>query len=138
MKQSTLFAVVLITLSIVGSGCAKSRETAASATQEFRRRAFAEDWLSIYKGAEPDFRKSISEADFVKMMNGVHGKLGGWKSSRDPIWNVNVGTAGRIVKLRFESQFEKGPATEDFVWRIQNDQGTLLGYQINSPIFILN
>ena len=138
MKRNKFIGIVLVTLSLLGSSCAKSREAAFSATQEFRRRAFAEDWLSIYKSSAPEFQKSVSEADFVKMMNGVHGKLGGWKSSRDPLWNVNVGTAGRIVTLKYESQFENAAATEDFVWRIQNDQGILVGYHINSPIFMVN
>jgi hypothetical protein len=138
MKRNALFGIVLIALSTMGSGCAKSREAAAAATQEFRQRAFAEDWPSIYKASAPEFQKSVSETDFVKMMNGVRGKLGGWKSSRDPLWNVNVGTAGRIVTLKYESQFEKGPATENFIWRIENGHGILVGYHINSPIFLVN
>lgn len=138
MKRNTFLGILVVAISLLGGGCAKSRQAASSATQEFRRRAFAEDWLSIYKGSAPEFQKSVSEADFVKMMNGVRGKLGGWKSSQDPLWNVNVGTGGRIVTLKFQSQFEKGAATEDFVWRIENDQGILVGYHINSPIFMVN
>jgi hypothetical protein len=138
MKRNTFFGFLLIGLSILGAGCAKSREAAATATQDFRRHAFAEDWASIYKGSAPEFQKSVSEADFVKMMNGVRGKLGGWKSSQDPTWNVNVGTGGRIVTLKYQSQFEKGTATEDFVWRIENERGILVGYHINSPVFMLN
>jgi hypothetical protein len=138
MNHKTWLGIAVVVGSLWGGACGKSREAAATATQEFRQRAAAGHWVSIYKGAAPEFQKSITEADFAKMMTGVSGKLGTWQSSKTPIWNVTAGTGGRTVTLKYESQFEKGIGFEDFLWRIQDGRGILLGYHINSPVFMAN
>ena len=40
------------------------------------------------------------------------------------------------MRLTYQSQFAKGAASEQFVWRMQTDGPALLGYHVNSPLLI--
>jgi hypothetical protein len=127
-----------IVLSLMGIGCTKTRAAAAEATQEFRQRCARGELAKIYNESGPDFRASTTEADFTKFMTGVSRKLGVWQSSKSVGVGVNVGLGGRTVNLRYNSQFEKGPAAEEFRWRFEGERAILLGYNINSPVFVTN
>ncbi len=72
-------------------------------------------------------------------MQGLSRKLGAWQSSKEPAWKVFVGTSGRTVTLQYGSQFERAPATEEFVWRV-GSEGTpvLLGYNVSSRALVAN
>ena len=52
-------------------------------------------------------------------MEGVKERLGVWQSSDEPTWKVFAGTSGQTVTLVYTSHFERGTATEEFVWRVQ-------------------
>jgi hypothetical protein len=123
-------------MSVLADGCAKSREAAETGTQAFRRRAANGEFSGIFREAAPEFQKSTTEADFANLMEGIGRKLGAWQSSKPPAWKVFSGTGGRTVTFGYASQFEKGPANEEFIWRIQGDRAILVGYHINSPLFL--
>ena len=80
---------------------------------------------------------SISRDEFVKFLGALHGKLGSFKSGKTTGWNVNVGTGGHMVTLTREAQFEKGPGTEQFVFRVQGERAVLAGYHVNSRLLII-
>jgi hypothetical protein len=130
--------IVATLISLIAGGCGKSREAAEAGTQEFRARCARADFSRIYKEAAPEFRNTVAEADFAKLLEGVSQKLGTWQSSKPPAWTAFSGTGGRRVTLKYDSQFEKGAAVEEFIWRIQEGRGVLLGYHINSPVFLAN
>jgi hypothetical protein len=136
MKRSIWLGVAVVGLSILANGCGKSRETAEAGTRAFRNYAAKCEFVSIYREAAPEFQKSATEADFMKLMEGVGRKLGAWQSSKPPAWRVFAGTGGRTVTFAYASQFEKGSANEEFIWRIEGDRAILVGYHINSPLFL--
>jgi len=136
MKRSACLEVAVVALSFLGHGCTKSRETAAAGTEAFRKHAARGDFSDIYREAAPEFQKSATEADFAKLMAGITGKLGAWQSSNTPTWRVFSGTGGRTVTLGYASQFQKGGANEEFIWRIEGDRAILVAYHINSPLFL--
>jgi hypothetical protein len=136
MKRSAWLGIAVLALSVLADGCAKSRETAEMGTQAFRRRAANGEFTSIYREAALEFQKSTTEADFAKLMDGIGRKLGAWQSSKPPAWKVFSGMGGRTVTFGYASQFEKGPANEEFIWRIQGGRAILAGYHINSPLFL--
>jgi hypothetical protein len=49
---------------------------------------------------------------------------------------VNIGTGGKTVFLGYNSEYEKGSATEEFVWRPAAPAPKLVGYHLNSPLFL--
>jgi len=136
MKHGTRLGIAVLALSVLAEGCTKSRETAEAGTQTFRRRAANSEFTSIYRAAAPEFQQSTTEAAFAKLMEGIGRRLGAWQSSKPPAWKVFSGTGGRTVTFGYASQFEKGPANEEFIWRIQGDRAILVGYHINSPLFL--
>jgi hypothetical protein len=69
-------------------------------------------------------------------MKALDQKLGPWTSAAEPGWNVTRGTAGQVVSLTYQSQFAKGPVSEQFTWRIENGEPVLLGYHVNSSLLI--
>ena len=40
------------------------------------------------------------------------------------------------MRLTYQSQFAKGAASEQFVWRMENGGAALLGYHVNSPLLM--
>ena len=136
MLRSVWLGIGVDAFSILANGCAKSREIAESGTQAFRNRAAKGEFTTIYREAAPEFQKSATEADFAKLLEGIGRKLGAWQSSKPPAWRVFSGTGGRTVTFGYASQFEKGSANEEFIWRIQGDRAVLVGYHINSPLFL--
>jgi hypothetical protein len=136
MKRSAWFGITVVALSLMTGGCAKSREIAEAGTHAFRGHAAKGEFASIYREAAPEFQKSTTEADFAKLMEGIARKLGAWQSSKPPAWRVFSGTGGRTVTFGYASQFDKGNANEEFIWRIEGDGAHLVGYHINSPLFL--
>jgi hypothetical protein len=136
MKRSAWPGIAVVALSLLADGCGKSRATAEAGTQSFRARVAKGEFASLYREAAPELQKSTTEADFVKLMEGIRRKLGAWQSSKAPAWKVFSGTGGRTVTFGYSSQFEKGAANETLVWRIQGDRAILVGYHINSPLFL--
>jgi hypothetical protein len=92
-----------------------------------------EQYSTIYKTADDKFHSAISEAEFVKLLQAIHNKLGTVKES-----NLrNAGVAwfagqGYTVTLVYDTQFSDGSGAEQFVWHVKDNQPTLYGYHINS------
>jgi hypothetical protein len=125
-------AAGLLALGFILSGCSKSRDAAVAATEQFRVQVARGQYAEIYRDATPGFRGSISEPEFVKMMDGVSKKLGRFRSASPQGWKVNFGTGGRMITLGFASEYEKGRAVETFVWKSQGDAMALQGFNVNS------
>src|SRR5262249_11227833 len=96
------------------------------------RGAFAE----IYANAGPPFKTGTNQEQFLKWMGAMSRKLGKFRSAEAQAWKVNSGSDGTTVLLGFNTHFENGPAEETFVWRVNEAEPTLVGYHINSPLFV--
>jgi hypothetical protein len=129
----------MVTALIVLAGCGRaSREKAEAATAQFHRQLQLGASSEIYISAAPEFRASLSETDFRRFVANLNARLGVWRSSGPPSWNLMVGTNGTSVTLKYDSEFERDKATEQFVWRIEGELATLVNYNINSRGLLLN
>jgi hypothetical protein len=63
----------------------------------------------------------------------MHRKLGRITAATPAGFNVNVGTGGTVVTLRYETTFEKGEAVQ---YRVRGKRASLAGYNINSPSLV--
>lgn len=138
MNLSVFRVTAFVALLLITISCTKARSTAEAGTQEFRRRSHAGEHVSIYRHAAPELQKAISENEWVTLMETIRGKLGVWESSGPPTWNVLSGTGGRRVLLRYQSKFANGPASEEFVWRVEGGTALLVGYHISAPRLLQN
>ena len=131
--------VALAGWALVAGGCSRALESAETASREFHARYERAAYADVYREAAPELRQTVSETDFVKMMEGLARKLGGWRSSKDSAWKVFVGTGGQTVTLQYGTEFERASATEQFVWRVDGaGKPLLVGYNVNSPALLTN
>jgi hypothetical protein len=87
----------------------------------------------IYGEATDQFRGTGSRQQAIAFLKQVHGKMGASGKSSIRGLDVSVSTQGRFVSAAYASEFAQGPATESFVWRMDQDQPRLWNYQVDSP-----
>jgi hypothetical protein len=125
--------VAVIASALVVAGCGGT-DAAKRGVEDFRSRVAQRSYTEIYRSAGAELRQGTSEEQFERFMLAIDRKLGPWQSAEEPAWNVMRGTAGHLVRLTYQSQFERGGANEQFLWRIEHGQAVLLGYHVNSPL----
>jgi hypothetical protein len=121
------------------SGCS-SGEHLKAAEQEvahFHQMLDAGQFERIYKEASPDFRKAAPQEKFAEFAGAVHRKLGRVRTAERQGFNVNYGTGGTQVTLSYQTQFANGPAVETFVYRSSDAGAKLVGYNIDSDVFVI-
>ena len=128
---------ILAALSLAGCSAIDDTKAAETGVTAFHRAMDAGQFAAIYDASGPEMKSSLSRDDFVKMLTAMHGKLGAYRSGKTTNWNVNYNAGGHMVTLNREAQFERGPGTEEFVFRVEGDKATLLGWHVNSNALIL-
>jgi hypothetical protein len=120
------------------SACSPVADTKAAedGVTAFHRTMDAGQYAAIYDSSAPDMSSAISRGDFVKLLTGLHAKLGAFQSGKTTNWNDNATTNGHYVTLTRQAQFQRGPGTEEFVFRIENGRAVLAGYHVNSNVLV--
>ena len=59
------------------------------------------------------------------------------KSTTLQTWNVMQGPGGQSVTLIYKTAYEKGEASEQFVYRLHGKVAKLVGYHVNSNALII-
>ena len=124
---------------LAGCGMKESFEDAGVEVAKFHRALDAGRAQEIWNSADPQFRGATQQAQFTKLIDAVHGKLGKVRASKQTGWNANATTGGTFVTLTMETTFERGSGVEQFVYR-KGDGGhmALVGYNIQSQDMMLN
>ena len=89
-----------------------------------------------YDASAPDMKSVTSRDQFIALFGAVHDRLGAYKSGKTVGWKDNAETSGHYVVLDREADFERGSATEEFVFRIEKGEAVLAGYHITSNVLI--
>ena len=134
MKHAAITAIAGFAL----VSCSADTTAAESGIEQFHHAYNSGQLREIYAASASDMKQSTSEADFVKFLSAVRSKMGPYKSGKTVGWHVNVGTGGRLTTLNREAVFERGKATEQFVFRGEKPGAKLVGYYINSPALVIN
>src|SRR5262245_43345119 len=111
MKRLLLGLAVALSLSACSAGA--STKAAEAGVTSFHTDMDAGKYGAIYDASSSDMKTAITRDDFIKLLDGLHTKLGAFKSGKTTGWNVNVGTEGNMVTLNREAVFERGPGTEE-------------------------
>jgi len=125
-------AVIVVAIPLIASSCARAREAADAASLEFRMRISRSAYDEIVESAAPEFQAATTASDFAKAMESLKERLGAWQSSEEPAWKVLAGIRAQTVTLVYNSHFERGTATEEFVWRMRQGRPALAGYHVKS------
>jgi hypothetical protein len=127
---------IFAALALAGCSAGADTKSAEIGVANFHRDMDAGKFAAIYDHSGEEMKSSISRDEFVKLLTAMHDKLGPYKSGKTIGWNVNVGTGGHVVTLNREAQFDRGPGKEEFVFRVQGDRPTLLGWHVTSNTLI--
>jgi hypothetical protein len=123
-------------VSSCGSG--KSVESAAQSVEQFHSQLNSEQYQAMYASADEGLHKAATETDFVALLQAVHKKLGKVLASQRTNFQVGVSTGqGTVVTLVYNTTFDGGSGTEQFLWHMRDNQPVLLGYHINSNALIV-
>ena len=131
------FAVVLLA-ALLGCSSGEQMATAEKEVAVFRQLLETQQFAKIHANGSDELRKSVSEADLTKILGVIAAKLGKVKSSQKSGWNINFHTSGTFVTLGFNTDFEKGAGTEQFVYHVSGGKAKLVSYNVNSPALLLN
>jgi len=101
--------------------------------QLFAASRFAEIYVDTTEG----FREAATEAEFVEFMSAVRRKLGTVRACERRGLEVNFDGDATSIWLSYETAYELGNATEQFVWVMEGEKARLDSYQINSKDLIL-
>jgi hypothetical protein len=135
VKWILLLAVVatLLALGTCGSNGYRQYRIVNTAVAGFHRQLDGAEYEDIYGDARDQFRIVGTRPQTIAFLQGVHDKMGASGKSSIRGFNINVSTQGRFLQATYATEFARGPATEYFVWRMDQDQPRLWNYRVDSP-----
>jgi hypothetical protein len=128
--------VVSVTLSLTACNPAADTKAAEQSVVSFHQQLDAGQFDQIYASTTPEFKAASTRDDFTKLLAAVHRKLGNFRSGQTGNWNDNATTGGHFLTLERSAQFERGPAQEEFVFKVDGKSAVLVGYHIASNTLI--
>jgi len=132
LLQLAAALALLLAVAIPSCNPVGATEAAQKAVTDFHAKLDKGDFKGLYSSANPEFKASTTEADFVALLDAVHRKLGAFKSTSQSTWHVESFNLKTSVHLGYKTKFASGDATELFVYRTEGTQATLLSYDIRS------
>jgi uncharacterized protein DUF4019 len=132
-----LTAPLALGLLLTSCGSAKNIQMAKQGVDQFHADLDRERYQAMYDAADKGLHQTTTEADFVRLLQAVHRKLGNVQSSQFRNFQVGYSTGqGAIVDLEYQTNFAGGTGTEQFEWRVVDNHATLFGYHVNSNALV--
>ena len=126
-------SIFLLLTALASCGSGKIVEIAAQGVEQFHSQMNAEQYQTIYAAADEGLHTVTNETDFIALLQAVHKKLGKVQTSQRSNYQVGMSTGqGTVVTLVYNTTFDQGSGTEQFLWHMRDNQPVLLGYHINS------
>jgi hypothetical protein len=132
--QFGMIAGVLVFASCVSfrSGYLEDDQKAAErAVDQFHSRFSNERYDEIYADTAEEFRKTADKSDLIAAMKQTHEQFGPFNSSGLTSANIIMGVP-RQVRLTYATSYEKGDATEEFLWLVNFDDVKLASYKVSA------
>jgi len=137
---------MLAVLALASCRIGKSTDAARQAVETFHQQYNNSEFAAIYSGTSPAFKKTTSEADFVKSMRENRAKFGKFQSASQSGMNISVQSSrklstsggwesevGTTITLTYSSQFEHGPAVETITFLASEQKASLQNYKCEAP-----
>lgn len=128
----------LLVLAFLLSGCSGGewKERAEREVEIFHEQLNDGDFDSIIDAAHPEFSSGTGREGTRKFFASLQEKFGPFESAEGAGWQVKYDESGNTVTLDYNSQFEKGPVSETFVYRFKDDEIRLYVYNVNSQLLV--
>ena len=127
VRKQCIALTVVVACSFLSScgSTTKTRELAKRNVEQFHAQLNAEQYAAIYAACDEKFHQASSEADFTKLLDAVHKKLGSAQQSDLQNWRVAwLAGQGATITLAYGTKFSEGSATETFVWHVKDDKAS--------------
>lgn len=125
-------------LALAGCSLGADVPVAEKAITAFHAQLDAAQFGPIYIQSADEMKKATTQAHLTDFLAAVHRKLGLFRSGKSIGWNDNVNTGGHYITINYQATYQRGPAAENFVYRIDDGKATLVGYHVNSDALIIN
>jgi len=129
----------LLLLAVLLGGCsfAEDKDRGERAVVRFHELFGTSRYAEIYVDTTEGFREAATEAEFVEFLGAIRRKLGNVRESELTGIEVNWDSDGTSIYLSYDTTYELGKATEQFVWVVEGEKARLESYQIDSKDLIL-
>jgi len=126
------FAILLVTAATL-AGCSMGQDMSVtdSAVAEFHAKLNNGQFAAIVAAAGPEMKSSGPE--FVER---IHTKLGMFRSTSRQGFNDNIINGDHTFTASYASVYSTGPATENFVYRLNSRKPVLIGYHVESAALL--
>jgi hypothetical protein len=133
-------AIAALALAAQAAACSPMQDMHAADGEiaTFHQKLDAQDFAGIYGASAPEMKGASTQDSLVRLLAAIHRKLGNFRSGKDVGWRDNVNTSGHYLSISYSATYDRGAATEDFVYRIDGAKALLAGYHISSDALILN
>jgi hypothetical protein len=125
---------------LVCTSCSGSEDinTGKAAIRHFHEQLNAGLSDEIYRDAAREYQAAATSELNQKFIEAVRKKMGKAAQCEVTSWRLNYVTSGRFLSLECKTTFDHGDAAESFRWRIEGKKALLLGWNINSPLLVIN
>jgi hypothetical protein len=133
MKRRTLIALLVGLTSLTScKDMTKAKGLADTAIVDFHKQFNEQKFKELYTAGHADLKAAATEADFLKLLEAVHRKLGKQVKSTEAGWRVNTFNMKTSAVVTQNTEFEQGKGVETFTYVVSGTSCTLQGYHINS------
>jgi hypothetical protein len=120
-----------------GCGARANIRNAEAAVIKFHSQLDAGSFDQIHTESDDTMKKATTREKFVELLAAISRKLGHVQSADRTGFNISFVPSGKFVRLGYATKFDADAATEEFVFRIDNEGARLAGYHINSDALIV-
>jgi outer membrane lipoprotein-sorting protein len=108
---------------------ADDQKVAEQAVVQFHARLSNEEYEQIYAQTAEALRNTAEKAELISAMKRTHDQFGAFKNTKQTEAKVIMG-APRQVRLLYNTSYEKGEATEEFIWLVNFNDVKLAMYKV--------
>ncbi len=119
-------------------GLMKGKAQAEAAVTEYHRQFNDSKFKELYAASDSAFQKAETEKNFSEYVGAVRTKLGKVTDAKPYGFYVRTMNGRKTVELTYQTTFEKGKGTEEFVFHISGGKALLQNYRIDSKDLIVN
>lgn len=130
------FALVAAVSLLSSCNMVADAKTAEGGVTSFHQALDGGQYGQIYDGSDQAFKSVTTRNDFITLLKLVHDRLGPFKSGSTTGLNDNINGGGHFLTLQENSKFDKGPAVENFVFRLNGGRTSLVGYHVSSNLLV--
>ena len=126
-------AMAIIFSMLYANGCSTetTEQAAKESVEQFYREFNAEQFQNIYALTDKSYRANLTEQESAGFFKTLHSKFG--KVMEKKLLNVttNYSTDGVKLILTYNTIYELGQSSEQFIWKLEKGKARLVRYDMN-------